>query len=190
MDPRKILADLQKADIKSILKKAGGNVTKYLSAELTKVMRKTPKFATAPQIGKLYIASYSAKYALTLEYWDKTPLFMPISYSEKGNIIGINFHYLPPKVRQSLLVQLMKYASNKKLDDTTKLRLSYTMLTAASKLKVVQPTIHSYIPGRFKSKIVEIPANLWSTAMILPTQNFVGASAQTVYNDSMKTKGK
>jgi hypothetical protein len=136
-------------------------------------------------IGKLYTAVYDAKHKDTLEYWDKNPMFMPVKYIN-GNILSINFHYLPPKMRQKLMTMLMEYSNNDKMDETTKLKLSYNMLQAASKLKMIKPTLHSYIPGRFKSKIVEIPANLWSTAMILPTQKFVGATASQVYKDSTR----
>lgn len=168
------------------LKTVTGNAVNWFSKQIKAIEKKTPHYVSAPVIGKLYIAQYDPKHKRTLPYYDTIPLFMPITYSKEGNVVGINFHYLHPKIRKILMTKLMEFAENDKLDQKTKLNLSYKMLNAASKYKEIQPTIHSYIKGHFRSKIVEIPGNMWEIAMVLPTANFVGASKKTVYKNSRK----
>jgi len=136
-----------------------------------------------PKLGKMYLFLYDAKHKDTLPYWDKQPLIIVIK--KRGNSVwGLNLHYLPPTLRIKLLSQLMEYASNDRMDETTKLRVTYSFLKSASKLKEFKPTIHRYLYNHTKSQFALIPANEWKFVTMMPIAKWQGASSGTVYNDS------
>ena len=51
---------------------------------------------------KMYMFKYNPKTKEKLPYYDTFPLIMPLEIY-KGGFLGINFHYLPPKIRKKLL---------------------------------------------------------------------------------------
>jgi hypothetical protein len=81
--------------------------------------------------------------------------------------------------------QLYKTATNDKMDETTKLKISYKILDASSRLRFFRPCVKQYLIGHMKSKFFMINSNEWGTAVLLPLQRFVGASASTVWQESM-----
>ena len=134
-------------------------------------------------IGKMYLFQYSAKHAATLPYWDKFPLIFPIGM-DWGYVTGINFHYLDMRLRAFFLDHLWQFANNDRLDQHTKLQLSYEMLKSSSANKYVKPTIHRYLATHVRSKFLLIDPSEWAVAIFLPIQQFQKASIQTVYKDS------
>jgi hypothetical protein len=136
--------------------------------------------ASKPTIGKLYTYVYSPKYKKTLPHWDMFPLVMPVGIYPNG-WLGMNFHYLPPRLRARLFDNIIKISGNRVLNENTKLKLTYNMLMGASANALVAPTIHRYLIGHVKSKIAIIPAEDWEYALTLPFAKFVGASNASVY---------
>ena len=53
-------------------------------------------------LGDLFAYYYRPKHMMTLPYYDQFPLVMLIGY-EKDTFLGLNFHYLNPKIRAILL---------------------------------------------------------------------------------------
>jgi len=78
-------------------------------------------------LGKMLFYKYDPKFAKKLPYWDMYPLVFPFEKASKG-FYGINLHYIRPKDRAVLMDQLNKFASNRKYDKTTRLKLSYDLL--------------------------------------------------------------
>ena len=136
-------------------------------------------------LGNMYFFGYEAKHKDKLPYYDRFPLIFPIGPA-KGGFMGINLHYLPRRLRAQLMDALYSTVSNDKLDSSTKLKISYKILSGAAKYRLFKPTIKHYLTKQVKTDFVYIQPSEWDIALFLPTANFVGASKNKVYSDSRK----
>jgi hypothetical protein len=136
-------------------------------------------------IGRMYFFFYDPKTKDTLPYYDRFPLVLPIEQYQDG-FLGLNLHYLHPKQRIILLDKLSEYASNSKYDTTTKLRLSYDVLRRSSSISEHIPCVKKYLFSHVDSRFLEITADEWDIAALLPMESFVGASSGKVYAESRK----
>jgi hypothetical protein len=138
-----------------------------------------------PLIGRMYFYFYDPKTKDKLPYYDRFPLVLPIEQYSDG-FLGLNLHYIHPKQRIILLDKLSDLANNSKYDKTTKLRLSYDVLASASRAFEATPCIKRYLYSHVESRFLEITADEWDIAALLPMESFVGASTSKVYADSRK----
>ena len=136
-------------------------------------------------IGRMYFYYYDPKTKDSLPYYDRFPLVIPIEQYSDG-FLGLNLHYIHPKQRIILLDKLSEYATDSRYDDRTKLQLSYALLGAAAKAFEATPCIKRYLYNHVQSRLVEISANEWDIAALLPMENFVGATTSKVWADSRK----
>jgi hypothetical protein len=138
--------------------------------------------------GKMYMFFYDPKTKDTLPYYDKFPLVFPFAATPDG-FIGLNLHYLPHKLRFTLMDRLLQFKNNDKFDETTKLRYSWAMIQGVSKFALAKPCVKRYLKGHLRSSLVQVSADDWATALMLPVERFVGAPAANVWQDSIrKTK--
>lgn len=135
--------------------------------------------------GKLYLYHYDAKHKDTLPYWDRYPLVFPYEATKDG-FIGLNFHYLPYQMRIKLLDKMMMFANNKNMDENTRLKYSWNMISGVSKYKFAEPCIKRYLLSHVQSQFREIHAQDWATAMMLPVEGFVGANKVKVWQESKR----
>jgi len=138
--------------------------------------------------GSLYLFEYAAKHAATLPYWDRYPLVIPIVTTkvQPGSFHGINLHYLHPQMRAQLLDKLMVFATNDKMDETTKLRMTYATATAAAKNKYIGACVKMYLTNHVQSRPVKILPEYWVSALMLPVESFQGATKEAVWRDSRR----
>ena len=136
-------------------------------------------------IGMMYFYYYDPKTKDSMPYYDRFPLVIPIEQYSDG-FLGLNLHYIHPRQRIILLDKLSKTATNKNFDDKTKLRLSYEYLKAASSTFEAMPCIKRYLFTQINSRFLEIAADEWDIAALIPTSSFVGATENKVYADSRK----
>lgn len=136
-------------------------------------------------IGRMYFYFYDPKTKDELPYYDRFPLVLPIEQYNDG-FLGLNLHYIHPKQRVILLDKLSDYANNTKFDKTTKLRLSYDLLSRASKVYELQACVKRYLFSHVESRFLEITADEWDIAAMLPMESFVGATTNKVYSESRK----
>jgi hypothetical protein len=134
-------------------------------------------------LGKMYFYSYDPKWKNDLPWYDTFPLVFPIERYTDG-FLGLNFHYLAPKHRAILMDQLKMFANNKKYDETTKLKLTYNMLSGFKKIKRARPTVHRYLDSHIKSKFVLVNADEWEVALFLPVERFKKANKKKVWTHS------
>lgn len=134
-------------------------------------------------IGKMYFYYYDAKTKDKLPYFDRFPLVIPIE-TYNDSFLGLNLHYIHPKQRLILLDKLSTYANNDNYDKTTKLRLSYILLKRAAKIYEMNACIKKYLFSNVRSRFLEISADEWDIAALLPSEDFVGSSISKVYTDS------
>lgn len=135
--------------------------------------------------GEMYLFAYDAKTKDTLPYWDMFPLVFPFKKLKDG-FIGLNMHYLPYAMRVRLLDRLMDFKTNSLLNDTTRLRYSWSTIQGASRFKMAEPCVHRYLTDHIQSPLKKIDSNDWATALLLPVERFVGASKQRVWTESLK----
>lgn len=158
---------------------------KDLSVSRPALMRNNSRLKTNSIIGKMYFYFYDPKLKDVLPYYDKFPLVVPIDEYSDG-FLGLNLHYIHPKQRMVLLDKLSETLNNDKYDDTTKFRISYAYLKAASKIYEATPCLKKYLYKHVQSRFLEINSNEWDIAALLPAENFIGASTSKVYAESRK----
>jgi len=144
-----------------------------------KLMR-SGKLNQRPSGGRLNMFLYDPKTKNRLPYYDVFPLVLPLE-PIRGGFLGLNFHYLPPMLRFRFLESLQAYASDTKLNASTRLDVSYDEL---KKNKYTKPTIKKYLYSRALSNFLRININESATAVLLPVAQFRGARNSTVYKDS------
>jgi hypothetical protein len=151
-----------------------------------KVLRSEPEqLVTRITPGHLYMYGYDPKTKADLPYYDRFPLVFPYAKTADG-FMGLNMHYLPYHLRIFLLDKLMVYKSNNRLDETTKLKYSWQLIEGVSRFKPAHACIKQYLIGHVKTQFRQIPSDDWATAMLLPVEQFVGASKQKVWRDSQQ----
>ena len=134
-------------------------------------------------IGSMYSFFYTPKHKDTLPYYDMFPLVFVIG-PKTGGFLGINLHYLPPVLRAKLMDQLHTITNNRKYNNSTKLVVSYELLAKASRFRYFEPCVKHYLFDHVQSKFLRIQPEYWDVALMLPTEKFVKADADTVWNKS------
>lgn len=135
--------------------------------------------------GNLYMYAYDPKTKEDIPYYDRFPLVFPFRKTADG-FYGLNMHYLPYVLRMQLLDNLLAFKSNSRLDETTRLKYSWAMIDGVSKFKAAQPCVKQYLNGHVRSQFRKVDSNDWATAILLPVEQFVGASKQKVWEDSRR----
>ena len=149
------------------------------------LMRDRQRLRDKSFIGKMYFYFYDPKTKDSMPYYDRFPLVIPIERYSDG-FLGLNLHYIHPRQRIMLLDKLSETATNKRFDEKTKLRVNYDYLKSASTAFEAMPCIKRYLFTQIQSRFLEISADEWDIAALLPTSTFVGASTSKVYADSNK----
>jgi hypothetical protein len=154
-----------------------------LNPSRSAMMRDREKLRNRTMIGRMYFYFYDPKHKATLPYYDRFPLVLPVERYPDG-FLGLNLHYIHPKQRIILLDKLSDFATNSKYDETTRLRLTYATLASATKAFEATPCIKRYLFNHVESRFLEITADKWDIAALLPFEYFVGASKSKVFKDS------
>lgn len=136
--------------------------------------------------GSMYFWFYDPKHKKTLPYYDAFPLGIIVGPAKDG-FHALNLHYLPPLIRAKFLDSLMDITNNKKYDQTTKFKMSYTLLKSATKFKEFKPCFKHYLTKHVRSRFALIPASEWEIATFLPAASFQKKSSKHVYRDSRKS---
>lgn len=157
---------------------AGMDIQKVNRSDILKNQSSARKKVTPStiEVGSMFLYNYDPKHKKTLDVYDTFPLVIPISV-ENDRFLGMNFHYLPPKLRAKLLDALYSVANNDKFDRSTKLNISYNILKQVAKSDLYKPTIHMYLKKHVKSKIRYIEPSEWNTVLMLPLAKFSGKNA-------------
>lgn len=132
--------------------------------------------------GFMYMFIYDAKTKDKLPYWDAFPLVVPFARTPNG-FMGLNFHYLPVPLRVLLLDELMRYKTDKNMDENTRMRLTYALI---KRLDKAIPCVKEYLSGHVRSRFRKIDSDDWYTALLLPVEQFKKATTSTVWADSRR----
>jgi hypothetical protein len=140
---------------------------------------------TYQNMGQMFMFFYNPKHKDTLPYYDRFPLVFPVELYDDG-FLGINLHYLPQKLRATLMDALYTTINNKKNDRTTKLRLSYEILKGSSRMRYFKPCLKRYLNGQVLQKFLYIDPDNWDKALMLPTERFVKKTKFEVQRESVR----
>lgn len=156
---------------------------KNLSVSKQNLMGENSRLKDDTIIGKMYFYFYDPKTKDVLPFYDRFPLVIPIEEQRDG-FLGLNLHYLSPQKRIILLDKLSEFRNNSKYDESTKLRLSYSLLKSASKIYETNACLKKYLFAHVKSKFLQIHADEWDIAALLPVESFQKTSKNKVFLDS------
>lgn len=135
--------------------------------------------------GNMYMFFYDPKHRKTLPYYDAFPLTIMLGPAP-GGFYGLNMHYLPPQLRAVLFDRLLDTTNNSRYNESTKFKVDYQMLKAASSLKLFKPCLKHYLTSQVDSKIVLVEPTEWEIAMFMPTHQFNGANSRSIWAQSRK----
>ena len=76
--------------------------------------------------------------------------------------------------------------TNKAYNDTTRLRISYQIISGIARFKFARPCVKRYLTSHIRSRIKLVPAEDWEIALFMPTETFRKAIKEVVWNDSRK----
>lgn len=158
---------------------------KNLTPQRTALMKDREQLRSKSMIGRLYFYFYDPKLKDSLPYYDRFPLVIPIERYSDG-FLGLNLHYISPKQRIILLDKMSVFLNNDNYDETTKFRLKYSTLKNTSKIFEDTPCIKRYLYKHIEGRFLEIPADEWDIAALIPFEYFMGATRNKVFADSRK----
>jgi len=147
------------------------------------LMRDRERFRNKSIIGRMYFYYYDPKTKDSLPYYDRFPLVIPIERYPDG-FLGLNLHYIHPKRRIILLDKLSTILNNDNYDETTRFKISYDFLKRASRIYEATPCIKRYLSSQVQSRFLEITAEEWDIAAMLPVESFAKATARKVWSES------
>jgi hypothetical protein len=168
---------------------AAGKLMSNISPGVFEKRTDEARKVSSMEFGYMYAFKYDPKTKNDLPYYDTFPLIFPVRMDSDG-FLGINFHYLPPVLRAKLMNALYSTLTNKKYDDTTKVKISYSILQSASKYRYFKPMLKKYLRSHVRSQFLEVQVNEWDIAIFLPTESFRKADTGRVWEDSRKQIGR
>ena len=131
-------------------------------------LMRSGKLTGKPNVGLLNMFFYDPKTKKTLPHYDTFPLVLPVE-AFPGGFIGLNFHYLRPVTRYRLLEALQRYATNNKMDKTTRLDIGWNRI---KNLSMVKPAVKKYLYGHVRSNFLKIDLTEAAVAIFLPVAQF------------------
>ena len=121
-----------------------------------------------PSIGRLNMFFYDPKYKKTLPYYDTFPLVLPLERIP-GGFSGINFHYLRPGARFTLLERLQRFAVRNEVSRRNRFDVSYDRV---KNIPLVKNTIKKYLFNHVRSNFLRIDFDKAALSVYLPVAQF------------------
>ena len=128
------------------------------------------------------------KHKETLPYYDRLPLVLPFNTAKDG-FLGLNLHYLPPKLRARLLTMLMEHKTNRTLTEKTRIAATWQTLNSSSKAPYVSLCVKHYLTKHMKTGFKVIHPSDWANAVMLPTERFEKAGLQKIWQEAVSKIG-
>ena len=152
-----------------------------------KLLSNTPDLASRILPGQMYFFLYDAKTKEKLPYWDMFPLALPFR-RVPGGFYAINMHYMPYPYRFKLLGALHQFATDEKMNEETRIRVSWNLLSNMSRVAPIKACVKHYLDDQVQSRFLQIKYPDWITASMLPVEKFVGATKQKVWQDTKERR--
>lgn len=136
-------------------------------------------------IGGMYLFAYDPKLKKTLPYYDTFPLVLPFKKVNEG-FLGINLHYLPYMVRFKMLAALADLENNNKLDENTRIGLSWRLIESSTRLAPIKACVKQYLTNHIQSRFLKIGYPDWVIASQLPVEKFEKQDKEFVWKETRK----
>ena len=136
-------------------------------------------------IGGMYLFAYDPKLKKTLPYYDMFPLVLPFKKVNEG-FLGINLHYLPYMMRFKMLTALSDFETDNKLDENTRVGLSWRLIESSTKLAPIKACVKHYLTNHIQSRFLKISYPDWVIASQLPVEKFEKEEKETVWKQTRK----
>tara|TARA_R110000765_G_scaffold9493_4_gene29611 strand:- start:808 stop:1428 length:621 start_codon:yes stop_codon:yes gene_type:complete len=126
---------------------------------------------SGPIRGGLMMFLYNPESKLTIPYYDRFPIVIPIEVYKKPypGFLGLNFHYLDYYDRARLLDMLQVLGSKEAIKLN---RINYDLLAAVRKYKSFKPCLKRYRMANVMTNMALIPRAMWEIALFMPTEDF------------------
>jgi hypothetical protein len=148
---------------------------------------------TREHLGRLFIFFYNPKWKdddNVLPYYDRVPLIMLLDIRKNGRILGLNFHYLPPRHRAILMDAINDNEIRNRYRQDRRLRMSYQILQRAVRGNpLYRNCIKEYIVSEgnyLRSPFVQIPSEDWDVVLFMPFERFVKKDRHYVWRESLR----
>lgn len=142
-------------------------------------------YPNKPLPGNIVTFRYVPRNLAKLPYYDMFPLVLVIKLVP-GGFIGINFHHLHPIDRASFMSKLQKYQKTFS-DGTIRINIRYDVLKTTLNLVYYKPCIRRYYNVGIKTMFYTLVPHEWDIALFLPTEKFVRARKQKIWEETQKT---
>mgnify|MGYP001195359280 FL=1 len=130
-------------------------------------LMRSGKLNGIPSKGRLNFFFYDPKYKQVLPLYDRFPLVLPLE-TIPGGFMGMNFHYIRPVQRISLLNNLQRYASGG-MKSTTRIDATYDGI---KNVRIARNTIKKYLYSHVRSSFLRVDFDEAALAVMLPVQQF------------------
>ena len=120
-----------------------------------------------PSVGRLNMFFYDPKYKKTLPLYDTFPLVLPLE-TIPGGFMGLNFHYIRPVQRVSLLNNLQRFATGG-MKASTRIDATYDGI---KNVRITKNMIKKYLYGHVRSSFLRVDFDEAALAVMLPVQQF------------------
>ena len=123
-----------------------------------------------------------------LDYWDKFPLILKMldNSDSTESFLGINLHYLDPKRRWILLMNLMSHLSGSESNrDSRIIGLGMRKLALPTN-RYSRVCIRRYKYDNIRGRALMIPPEHWIKMVFLPTYHFIGGKPAKAWKDSVR----
>lgn len=153
---------------------------KYLGDAVSpnSVMQNSSRTRSSIMPGYMHMFFYNPKYAAELPYYDTFPIIFPFS-KDAETFTGINFHYLPVKMRVVLLRNLLEFATDSKLKEDTKMKLQWHYVANLARFAGVSSAVKKYRLDHVQSHFLFVPAQQWFNAVMIPFERFKSGESGT-----------
>lgn len=133
--------------------------------------------------GRMFTFFYDPKTKDKLPYYDTFPCVMIVETYGSG-FLGLNLHYLPPRIRIRFLEKLFEYTNNEEFDETTRIRITWNLLSSVTKLRASKAAVKRYLYSHVEGSALLVEPKYWDIVSFLPTASFSGASMVDIYRDT------
>lgn len=128
--------------------------------------------------GEMYCFMYDPKHKDTLPVYDRFPLIFAIERYKDG-LLGLNIHFLPPKLRQMVLLQ---FAGTTAFSEHQAKKLNWKISKAILNDKHLKRMVKRYLWTHLQSPMAIVPPEDWPIMVFLPTASFEKQSKKEVWS--------
>ena len=143
------------------------NVAELSNRVTAAALMRSGKLNGIPSKGRLNFFFYDPKYKQVLPLYDRFPLVLPLE-TIPGGFMGLNFHYIRPVQRVSLLNNLQRFATGG-MKPSTRIDATYDGIKG---VRITKNMIKKYLYGHVRSSFLRVDLDEAALAVMLPVQQF------------------